>query len=67
MTPPVRIGSEEIRCQECGQQLSTWSERHTWEDCVWWKQTAPMRKTLVGLGELQADLNALGQIGERDA
>lgn len=45
-----------IRCQECGQPLSSWAERHTVDDCAWWKATQPTRDTLAAVGKMQAEL-----------
>lgn len=53
--------SEDIRCQECGQPLSSWAEPHSWDDCQWWKATQPTRDVLVGLGSLQAELNRIAE------
>ena len=50
-----------IRCDDCGMPLRSWDERHTIEDCRWWKDTQPMRDALVGLGRMQADLNRIAR------
>ena len=48
--------SEDIRCGECGQPLSSWAEPHDIDDCRWWQQTQLVRDALVRINRMQAEL-----------